>query len=52
MEIFNMGIKSKVYKLIRIWNFVDSVRKGKAGKGLERRTSRKLAGKVIRKVFK
>ncbi|SET60507.1 hypothetical protein SAMN05421676_10650 [Salinibacillus kushneri] len=47
-----MGLKSKIYKILKIWNDVDAVRKGKVGKRMGRRTTGKAAGKVIRKLFK
>ncbi|MCP8616805.1 hypothetical protein [Salirhabdus salicampi] len=47
-----MGLKSTIYKMLRIWNDVDAVRKGKIGKRIGRRASGKAAGKAIRKIFK
>ncbi|WP_226037591.1 hypothetical protein [Aquibacillus saliphilus] len=47
-----MGLKSKIYKVLRIWNDVDSVRKGRVGKRIGRRTAGKATGKMMRKLFK
>lgn len=47
-----MSLKSKIYKMLRIWNDYDAVRKGKVGKRVGRRIAGKTAGKTIRKLFK
>lgn len=47
-----MGLKSKMYKVLRIWNDVDAVRKGRIGNRIGRRVAGRAAGKVIRKIFK
>ncbi|WP_407268977.1 hypothetical protein [Radiobacillus sp. PE A8.2] len=47
-----MSLKSKIYKMLRIWNDVDAVRKKKVGKRIGRRISGKIAGKTIGKLFK
>lgn len=47
-----MGLKSKIYKVLRIWNDVDAVRKGRIGNRIGRRLAGRAAGKVIRKIFK
>lgn len=47
-----MSLKSKIYKILRIWNDVDAVRKGRVGKRVGRRVAGKTAGRAIRKLFK
>ncbi|GAQ18047.1 phage protein [Oceanobacillus picturae] len=47
-----MSLKSKIYKMLRIWNDVDAVRKGKVGKRVGRRVAGKASGKMLRKLFK
>ncbi|WP_168156665.1 hypothetical protein [Oceanobacillus sp. E9] len=47
-----MSLKSSIYKVLRIWNDVDAVRKGKIGKRIGRRITGRAAGKGIRKLFK
>ncbi|MBD1222785.1 hypothetical protein [Virgibacillus halodenitrificans] len=47
-----MSLKSKIYKVLRIWNDVDAVRKGKISKRIGRRISGRIAGKTINKLFK
>lgn len=47
-----MGLKSKIYRTLRIWNDIDAVRKGRIGKRIGRRVAGKAAGKAIRKIFK
>ncbi len=47
-----MSLKSKIYKILRIWNDVDAVRKGTVGKRIGRRITGRAAGKTIRKIFK
>lgn len=47
-----MSLKSKIYKMLRIWNDVDAVRKGKIGKRIGRRIVGRAAGKGIGKLFK
>lgn len=47
-----MGVKSKIYKALRVWNDIDAVRKGRIGNRIGRRIAGRTAGKVIRKIFK
>ncbi|GEL78544.1 hypothetical protein [Tenuibacillus multivorans] len=47
-----MGLKSSLYKFLRIWNDVDAVRKGRAGKRIGRRAAGKATGKALKKLFK
>ncbi|WP_162832886.1 MULTISPECIES: hypothetical protein [Sediminibacillus] len=47
-----MGLKSNIYKILRIWNDIDAVRKGRVGKRIGRRAAGKSAGKVLKKLFK
>ncbi|WP_209367916.1 hypothetical protein [Sediminibacillus dalangtanensis] len=47
-----MGLKSNIYKILRIWNDIDAVRKGRVGKRIGRRAAGKSAGKGIKKLFK
>lgn len=47
-----MSLKSSIYKVLRIWNDVDAVRKGKAGKRIGRRVVGRATGKGIGKLFK
>ncbi|MRG86535.1 hypothetical protein GH754_09350 [Salinibacillus xinjiangensis] len=51
-SVIKMGLKSTIYKFLRIWNDVDAIRKGKIGKRVGRRASGKITGKAIRKLFK
>lgn len=47
-----MSLKSGIYKFLRIWNDVDSVRKGRVGKRIGRRAAGKATGKALKKLFK
>ncbi|NIK13269.1 hypothetical protein FHR85_002711 [Alkalibacillus almallahensis] len=47
-----MGLKSRIYKLLRIWNDVDAARKGKIGKRVGRRVAGRSSGKFLNKLFK
>ncbi|WP_197046593.1 hypothetical protein [Oceanobacillus salinisoli] len=47
-----MSVKSKIYKVLRIWNDIDAIRKGRVKKRVGRRVSGRIAGKAIRKIFK
>ncbi|WP_198510278.1 hypothetical protein [Bacillus solitudinis] len=47
-----MSLKSTIYKILRIWNDVDAVRKGRVGKRIGRRVTGKATGKMMRKLFK
>ncbi|SEQ55093.1 hypothetical protein [Piscibacillus halophilus] len=47
-----MGLKSNIYKILRIWNDVDAVKKGRVGKRVGRRVAGKTTGKALRKLFK
>ncbi|WP_200865969.1 hypothetical protein [Thalassobacillus devorans] len=47
-----MSLKSTIYKVLRVWNDVDAVRKGKIGRRIGRRTAGKVTGKIMRKLFK
>ncbi|MET3681946.1 hypothetical protein ABID56_000025 [Alkalibacillus flavidus] len=45
-----MSVKSRIYKVLRIWNDVDAVRKGRAGKRVRRRVAGKATGKMFKKL--
>lgn len=45
-------MKSLIYKLLRISNDVNAVKKGKVGKRIGRRITGRAAGKGISKLFK
>lgn len=47
-----MSLKSKIYKMLRVWNDVESVRKGRVGKRIGRRVVGKVSGKIMKKLFK
>lgn len=47
-----MNLNSKIYRLLRIWNDVDSVRKGKVVKRIGRRVAGKLSRKIRKKLLK
>jgi len=47
-----MSLKSNIYKILRIWNDIDAIRKGKVGKRIGRRVAGKATGKALRKLFK
>lgn len=47
-----MSLKSTVYKILRIWNDVDAVRKGRIGKRIGRRVAGRTSGKILKKLFK
>ncbi|MDP4549828.1 hypothetical protein Q9251_02925 [Alkalihalobacillus macyae] len=47
-----MGLKSNIYKFLRIWNDIDAVRKGTIGKRVGRRVTGKITGKVMGRLFK
>lgn len=47
-----MSLKSNIYTLLRIWNDIDAIRKGKIGKRIGRKVAGRMAGKRIRKLFK
>lgn len=47
-----MSLKSKIYKILRIWNDVDAVRKGRIGKRVGRRVTGRTTGRIIRRLFK
>ncbi|WP_202908608.1 hypothetical protein [Halalkalibacillus sediminis] len=47
-----MGMKSKLYRFLRIWNDVDAVKRGRVGKRIGRRAAGKASGKMLRKLFK
>ncbi|MDT8859213.1 hypothetical protein N0O92_03140 [Alkalihalobacillus sp. MEB130] len=47
-----MSLKSTIYKVLRIWNDIDAVRKGTVGKRIGRRITGRASGKAIRKIFK
>lgn len=45
-------MKRMLYKLLRISNDINAVKKGKIGKRIGRRASGKVSGKLIRKLFR
>ncbi|MGJ9381550.1 hypothetical protein [Salipaludibacillus sp. CF4.18] len=47
-----MSLKSSIYKILRIWNDVSAVKKGKVGKRIGRRVAGRVTGKGIGKLFK
>ncbi|WP_173380433.1 hypothetical protein [Halobacillus halophilus] len=47
-----MGLKSKLSKILRIWNDVDAVRNNRIGQRVGRRAAGKVSGKLISKIFK
>ncbi|MCR1833044.1 hypothetical protein NSA56_01365 [Oceanobacillus caeni] len=47
-----MSLKSSIYKMLRIWNDIDSVRKGTVHKRVGRRIVGKATGRAMRKLFK
>lgn len=47
-----MNLKSTIYKILRIWNDIDAIRKGRIGKRIGRRILGRAAGKGIRRLFK
>ena len=47
-----MSLKSSIYKMLRVWNDVDAVKKGKVGKRVGRRAAGKATGKAFKKLFK
>ncbi|GGM19383.1 hypothetical protein GCM10011351_01540 [Paraliobacillus quinghaiensis] len=47
-----MSLKSSIYKMLRVWNDIDAVKKGKVGKRVGRRVAGKATGKAFKKLFK
>lgn len=47
-----MGIKSRIYKFLRIWNDYDAIRKGRVKQRLGRRILGRIAGKGIGRLIK
>lgn len=47
-----MSLKSKIYKMLRIWNDVDAVRRGRVKQRIGRRVAGRQTGRMIRKLFK
>lgn len=45
-------MKSKIYKILRIWNDIDAVRKGRVGKRIGRRVAGRITGRGLGKLFK
>lgn len=45
-------MKRLLYKLLRISNDVNAIRKGRIGKRIGRRVAGRMAGKGIRRLFK
>lgn len=47
-----MSLKSKIYKILRIWNDFDAVRKGRVGRRIGRRVTGRTTGRLFRRLFK
>lgn len=47
-----MGFKSMIYKLLRISNDINAVRRGRFSQRMGRRATRKITNKGINKLFK
>lgn len=44
--------KNTIYKMLRISNDINAIKKGKIGKRIGRRLTGKMSGKGMRKLFK
>ncbi len=47
-----MSLKSKIYRLLRVYNDVNAVRKGRVKHRTGRRVGGKITGRLLRKLFK
>lgn len=47
-----MGLKSFLYKALKVSNDINAVKKGKVGRRVGRRVYGKATGKLARKIFK
>lgn len=47
-----MNIKSLLYSFLKLWNDIDSIRRGTVKKRVCRRVTGKATGKAMRKIFK
>lgn len=47
-----MSFKSTVYKLLRISNDINAIKKGKVGRRVSRRIYGKATGRLARKLFR
>lgn len=47
-----MNIKSTIYKILRISNDINAIRRGRIGKRIGRRIVGRITGKGIRRLFK
>lgn len=45
-------LKSKLYKLLRISNDINAIKRGRVGKRIGRRVTGRMSGKGIRRIFK
>jgi len=47
-----MSLKSTIYKILRISNDINAIKKGKVGKRIGRRVFGKATGRLMGKLFK
>lgn len=47
-----MSLKRTIYKLLRISNDIDAIRRGRIKQRIGRRIAGRIAGKTIRRLFK
>lgn len=47
-----MNLKSSIYKILRIWNIVGGISKGRGRKYIGRRVTGRATGKIIRRLLK
>ena len=47
-----MSTKSRIYKLLRIWNDVSAAKKGKVAKRIGQRAAGKTTARLLRKLFR
>lgn len=47
-----MSLKSTIYKLLRLSNDLNAIKKGKVGRRIGRRVYGKATGRLARKIFK
>lgn len=48
----NMSLKRNIYRILRVSNDINAIRRGRIGRRVGRRVAGRMSGKLIRRIFK
>lgn len=47
-----MSLKRNIYRILRVSNDINAIRRGRIGRRVGRRVAGRMSGKLIRRIFK